>query len=76
VYAYRVGDQNIKQNFDSDGDYSVGLSLMEKMEEREVTNIIWILTRDCEPGHSEIGKRRMEHATGVCLNAMNILFKD
>ena len=71
IYAYRVGDKDVKQNFDSDGDYGVGLTLLTQMQERKMNNMIWIVTRNCDPGYSQLGKRRMDHAVAVCLKAMD-----
>jgi hypothetical protein len=63
IFAYRIGQ---RQNFDSDGDYGVGLHLLHHMQEQDMNNIICIVTRKCTADFTHIGNRRMEHAVKVC----------
>jgi hypothetical protein len=66
MYAFRVGN---KQNYDSDGDYGVGLHLLRHMQDTNVTNMIYMVARSCTVDFKHIGNRRMEHAVNVCESA-------
>ncbi len=68
MFAYILG-QN--QNFNSDGDYGVGLYLLRYMQEQKMNNMICIVSRDCTPHYSHIGKQRMQHAVTVCEKAIS-----
>ncbi|KAK2152746.1 hypothetical protein LSH36_320g05000 [Paralvinella palmiformis] len=62
IYAFRIGDSdgNIKtENFHSDGDYGVGLKLLEHMQSEHTVNRVFIVARVCTPGYRHIGNRRM-----------------
>jgi uncharacterized protein YoxC len=73
MFAYVMGQ---KQNFDSDGDYGVGLHLLRHMRDQKMNNMMCIVARDCEPNYSHIGKRRMQHAVSVCEKATTLLQSD
>ena len=74
IYAYRYKiNKTIHENYDSDGDHGIGLKMLRVMQEQQITNCIWIVTRDCSPGFSHIGQRRFEHAISVCQSATSQL---
>ena len=68
IYAYRLDDG--KSNFNSDGDYGIGLYLLDHLTKNDITNVVLIVARDCSPGFTHIGRRRMEHAISVCKNTL------
>jgi len=77
IYAYRFGDteDTIRENFDSDGDYGVGLHLLQHMKTNGITDLIMIVSRNCSAGFTHIGRRRMEHAVKVCEKACEEMVK-
>jgi putative IMPACT (imprinted ancient) family translation regulator len=65
AYGYQHGN-NMVENFDSDGDDGVGRKMLRAMQEKNITDQIWIATRTCLPNFAHIGNRRFTHAISVC----------
>ena len=72
IFAYKMGPN---QNFNSDGDYGVGLHLLRYMQSKKMDNIICIVAHDRNTDSPFIGKRRMQHAVTVCEKATQIITK-
>lgn len=74
IFAYRIScdtSSDILENFESDGDHGVGLSLLKAMQRRDIVNKLFVATRTCKPGYAHIGQRRFDHVSEVCFSAMN-----
>lgn len=73
IYAYRIQTSSggdVIENFDSDGDYGVGLQLLKAMQRQTVVNKLLVATRTCGPNYAHIGQRRFEHVKDVCFSAL------
>jgi hypothetical protein len=75
IYAYRfhVDDnpENVMvENFDSDGDYGVGLKLLRAMQDKEVVSRLFVATRTCASDFAHIGQRRFQHAIDACFSVL------
>ena len=55
AYRYTNDDDEICENFDSNGDYGVGYKLLKYMRSNDITNIVFYATRHCNPGYKHIG---------------------
>ena len=73
IFAFIVGS---KQNFDSDGDFGVGLHLLRHMQDRKMDNVVCVVAHECAPIHTFLGKRRMQLAVSACEKAFNTLIPD
>lgn len=75
AYAYAFSDhsQGRTENFQSDGDYGLGLELLRIIQKKNYDNCILMVTRHCSPEYRHIGKRRFEIATSVCNAAYDAL---
>ena len=70
MYAYRIkAGRNITENFHSDEDHGVGLELLRHMQDNELTNWVYIATRDCSATFKHIGTKRFDHVISLCRNA-------
>ncbi len=75
IYAYRITDgrRKVVENFSSDGDHGMGLSLLKHLRNRTTTNTVCIVTRNCDPGFVHLGNRRFElmcQTVDVALNEL------
>ena len=61
------------ENFDSDGDYGIGLELLKAMREADICDRLWIATRTCKQDYVHIGKKRFEHSINACTAANTTL---
>ncbi len=68
-YRFRQSDGSVLENFDSDGDYGMGLNLLKKMQQKNALNKLFVTTRSCYPGFAHLGSRRFEHAAEACFGA-------
>ena len=68
IYSYRIrqSDGSVLENFDSDGDYGMGLNLLKKMQQKDAVNKLIVTKRSCHPGFAHLGSRRFEHAAEAC----------
>lgn len=75
MMAFRYSDVNGKtcENFDSDGDFGVGLEMLKSMRKKNVINYVYFATRHCKPGYKHIGIRRFDHINTLCLQAQEHL---
>lgn len=74
MLAYRIATKKgFTENFDSDGDHGVGLEMLRAMQNSNVTDTVWVVTRACSPTYQHIGKRRFELAVRLSGEAMNKL---
>lgn len=74
MYTYRVGEKDsFRENFESDWDAGIGLSLLQWMQKHNLKNIVCFTTRTCAPGYKHIGNRRFEHSVNVCIPAVTKL---
>ena len=70
--TYRFGTESggVVENFDSDWDFGIGLSLLKWMRERNLKNIVCFVTRTCHAGYKHIGDRRFRNSIAVCEKAV------
>ena len=74
IYAYRLEHRGkIQENFHSDRDWGTGHELLKMMRDQEIVNAVCIATRTCNPGYSQIGKKRFMYINDSCLCAHNVL---
>jgi hypothetical protein len=71
IYAYRIDNAGIIENFDSDTDFGVGLELLKSMTDGNLMNTLFVATRTCGPNFVHIGKRRFDHVRTLCMEAHN-----
>ena len=77
MYAYRIDNSHtIMENFDADGDDGIGLELLKSMRLMDVTNMVWIVTRNCSKNSKHIGRKRFAHANAVAKSAYELLKND
>lgn len=73
IYAYILtnSDGLISHcNYDSDGDWGVGLELLRFMKDTKLHNVVCLATRTMDSQNwKHIGKRRFEHVNTVCSQA-------
>ena len=75
MFAYRFSTKKnkIQENFDSDGDWGIGLEILRSMQEKENVNCISVVTRCCLPNFQHIGRKRFEHAKSLSSAALDQL---
>ena len=74
MLAYRIqAGARVIENFDSDGDHSVGLELLRSMRNAGMVDTVCVATRTCAPTYKHIGKRRFVHAFKTCSTAVGRL---
>lgn len=74
IYAYRLsGINKIIENFCSDDDHGMGMELLKMLRSRDAIDTISIVTRSCDPGFMNIGKKRFTHMCTTGGEALNML---
>ena len=68
IYAYRLKDG--PENFDSDGDYGMGLALLKSLRSADRGDVFCIVTRVSSRDHERLGRKRFEIIDKVCLQAL------
>ena len=70
IYAYRFESRGkLQENFDSDRDAGTGHELLKMMRINNLTNVICLATRHCNPGYLHLGKKRFTYINEACLQA-------
>ena len=75
MFAYRISGPNgaVRENFDSEFDYGVGLQLLRSMREDDLMNVVCFATRTCSKGYRHIGDRRFKIINSICGEAVKLL---
>ena len=74
MYAYRLAEEDsIVENFESDGDWGIGYSILKFLRSKDIMNYVFFVTRKCGEKFEHIGPARFQHAAEVCQNALDKL---
>lgn len=74
MYAYRLSEQDsIVENFESDGDWGIGFSILKFLRSKDIVNHVFFVTRKCGKNFKHIGPARFNHAAEVCQDVLDKL---
>jgi hypothetical protein len=75
MFAFRYQDDSgtLRENFESDGDYGVGLEMLRHMREQNTVGYVTIGTRLSTPDSSNIGRKRYDHVFKLCYQAKDVV---
>ncbi len=75
IYAYRLKhDDKVLENFNSDDDHGMGFDLLRFLRDRNATNVICVVTRQCNLGFVHLGRKRFEHLRATSKIALDKLW--
>jgi len=72
MYAYCFDDPKLGriENFESDGDFGLGLEMIKVINDQDITDCMLMLTSKCGPNIQHIRNRRFEITEQACKAAL------